>query len=231
MKAAVLDRLVAERAAKRPVALVTDLESGDQTLVYPTDVDGETSLSSDLIETARKALVDDRCITVETAGRRAFIQTHNPPLRLVIVGAVHIARPLIAMATLAGYAVTVIDPRRAWSSEQRFPDIKVMQDWPDEAMDALEPDQRTAIVALTHDPKLDDPALSTALRSPAFYVGALGSRRTHGKRRERLRSAGLADGEIDRIHGPIGLDIGALSPAEIALSIMAEITRVRRKGE
>jgi xanthine dehydrogenase accessory factor len=160
-----------------------------------------------------------------------FIHVHNPPLRLVIVGAVHIAQPLSRMAALSGYAVTVIDPRRAFASDERFADVAVSRDWPDEALAALAPDARTAVVMLTHDPKLDDPALEVALGSPAFYIGALGSKRTQAARAKRLADRGLGEAAIARIHGPIGLSIGALSPAEIAIAIMAEITQVRRRGE
>jgi xanthine dehydrogenase accessory factor len=154
----------------------------------------------------------------------------NPPLRLVVVGAVHIAQTLVPMAGLAGYDVTVVDPRRAFASDARFPGVDVRQDWPDEALEALEPDARTAVVTLTHDPKLDDPALDVALRSDAFYIGALGSKRTHAGRRERLTELGHDARALDRIHGPAGLAIGAVSPAEIALSVMAEMTQVLRQG-
>ena len=182
------------------------------------------------------ALLDDRSRALETAGGRVFIHVHNPPFRLIIVGAVHIAQPLARMALLAGYAVTVVDPRGAFATAERFAGVaesqgfSVSQEWPDAALTALDPDLRTAVVTLTHDPKLDDPALTVALRSDAFYIGSLGSRRTHGKRRERLAELGIGDAAFARIHGPIGLDIGALSPAEIAVSIMAEITKVRRRG-
>ncbi len=228
MKAEVLARLCADRAARRPVALLTNLKCGDNTLIYPSDKKEETSLQSDLFQAASAALRDDKSRTVETAGGAVFIHVHNPPMRLVIVGAVHIAQPLSRMAAIAGYAVTVVDPRRAFASDARFPHVDVSREWPDEALRALAPDARTAVVTLTHDPKLDDPALEVALRSPAFYVGALGSERTHAGRRRRLAAAGVGDDAIARIHGPVGLSIGALSPAEIALAIMAQITQVRR---
>ena len=230
MKAEVLAQLNADRADKRPVALVTALESGDQALVYSSNDNGLEDFSSDLIEAAQTALRDDRSRPIETGAGRYFIQVHNPPLRLFIVGAVHIAQPLARMAALAGYAVTVVDPRQAFASDERFPDVAVSRDWPDAALSELAPDTRTAVVTLTHDPKLDDPALAVALRSDAFYVGSLGSRRTHALRCERLTELGLDESRIARIHGPIGLDIGALSPAEIALAIMAQITHVRRRG-
>jgi xanthine dehydrogenase accessory factor len=152
----------------------------------------------------------------------------NPPLRLIIVGAVHIAQTLAPMAALAGYAVTIIDPRRAFATDARFPDVTLIGEWPDEFMATMTLDRRTAVVTLTHDPKLDDPALQTALKSDAFYIGALGSKRTHAARLGRLRSAGFGDGDCARIRGPVGLDIGALSPAEIAVSILAQITQVLR---
>ena len=230
MKADVLARLNADRADKRPVALVTGLESGEQILVYPRNNNALKGVSPDLIEAAQTALRDDRSRPIETDAGRYFIQVHSPPPRLFIVGAVHIAQPLARMAALAGYAVTVVDPRQAFASDARFPDVAVSRDWPDAALSELAPDTRTAVVTLTHDPKLDDPALAVALRSDAFYVGSLGSRRTHALRCERLVELGLDESQIARIHGPIGLDIGALSPAEIAVAVMAQITQVRRQG-
>ena len=231
MKARVLAELRADRAAKRPVALVTDLGSGEQRLVRLPDREDRGNSSSGLLDAARQALLEDRSRTFEAADGRYFIQAHNPPYRLIIVGAVHITQPLARMAALAGYAVTIVDPRGAFASEARFPGAVVTRDWPDAALGALAPDARTAVATLTHDPKLDDPALAVALRSPAFYVGSLGSKRTHAKRCERLRAMGLDEAEIARIHGPIGLAIGARSPAEIAVSILSEITQVRRRGD
>ena len=159
------------------------------------------------------------------------MQPFVPPLRLIVIGAVHVAQPLVQMATLAGYACVVVDPRAAFASEARFPGVERLGDWPDQAVAKLAPDRRTALVALTHDPKLDEPALAAALRSPAFYVGALGSKKTHAARLERLRALGVGDDALARIHAPVGLDIGARSPAEIAVSILAEITEcLRRPG-
>ena len=172
----------------------------------------------------------DKSGILEVEGRRLFVQCHTPPPRLMIVGAVHIAQALAPMASLAGYGVTVIDPRRAFATDSRFPGIDMRGDWPDEAMTALGPDRRTAVVTLTHDPKLDDPALQTALRSPAFYIGALGSKKTHAARQGRLARAGFSPEEIARVNGPVGLSIGALSPAEIAVSILAQITAIRRQA-
>ena len=161
-------------------------------------------------------------------GEARFVHPHNPPLRLIVVGAVHIAQALVPMAQTTGFAVTVVDPRRAWATADRFPGITLIQEWPDEAMVALAPDSRTAVVTLTHDPKLDDPALDVALKSDAFYIGALGSRRTHAKRVARLTELGHAEAAIARIHAPVGLNIGAVTAPEIALSILAEIVAARR---
>jgi xanthine dehydrogenase accessory factor len=231
MQRAVLERLIADRAAALPVAVVTALDNGEQVLV---DRDGSTlgegNLPDDLVREARQALATDRSGPLEHGGRTWFIHVHNPPLRLVVVGAVHITQALAEIATVAGYAVTVIDPRRAFAQAARFPSIEVSTRWPDDVLRELRPDARTAIVTLTHDPKIDDPALTEALNSEAFYVGALGSTRTHAKRLQRLRDKGFDERALGRIHGPVGLDIGALSPAEIAVSIIAEITQVRRGG-
>lgn len=159
-----------------------------------------------------------------------FVAIHNPPLRLIVVGAVHIAQPLVIMARLAGYDPVLIDPREAFGSAERFPGEKISHDWPDEALAAAGLDARTAVVTLTHDPKLDDPAIATALGSRVFYLGCLGSKRTHEKRITRLKTAGFGDDGIARIHAPVGLDIGAATPAEIAISILAEMTERLRKG-
>ena len=207
---ALLADLVAARAANRASALVLRPEGWARALLAPgTDPAADARLKSD-----RSGLEDD--------GR--FIAVYNPPLRLIIVGAVHIAQPLLTIARACGYAPVLIDPRSAFGSAARFPGEMILEDWPDEAMTALAPDARTAIVTLTHDPKLDDPALRMALGSPAFYIGALGSKKTHAKRLERLTAAGFAPDQIARIHAPVGLDIGARTPAEIAVSIIAEIT-------
>ena len=158
-----------------------------------------------------------------------FVAIHNPPLKLIVVGAVHITQPLLVMARLAGYDPVLVDPRAAFGSKARFPNEDIIDDWPDEALKAQGLDARTAVVTLSHDPKIDDPALTVALRSDAFYIGSLGSTRTHAKRVDRLKAAGFSDAEIARIHAPVGLDIGSKSPAEIALSIMAQITETLRK--
>ncbi len=228
MKRALLDRLVADRAAKRPAALVTDLADGSQAIVREGDVEGDLALDEAALAEVRLALRRDDSDILEAAGRRYFVQVHNPPPRLFLVGAVHIAQALAPMAALTGYGVSVIDPRRSFATDARFPGLALSHDWPDEAMAALGLDSRTAVVTLTHDPKLDDPALASALRSPAFYIGALGSKRTHAGRLARLAKDGFSPADLARIHGPVGLAIGALSPAEIAVSILAQITAVRR---
>ncbi|MDO8840235.1 MAG: XdhC family protein [Parvibaculum sp.] len=225
MDAAILAQLVKDRAAKRPVVLATRLTDGFGELLYPTEKQKENWL----IKASHEVLASDRATVITGPDGDWFLNPFNPPLRLVIVGAVHIAQPLARMAALAGYDVTVIDPRTAFASENRFPDIDLRHDWPDEAMAALAPDTRTAVVTLTHDPKLDDPALQAALKSPAFYIGALGSKKTHAARLARLNEAGFEDIDIARIHGPVGLSIGAKSPAEIAISIMAQITETLRQ--
>ncbi len=230
MRIATLHLLNEARAAKRHACLVRHLDSHEEALV----VDGEVLLGKvnpELLVEVEACLRDDRSRAVETAGGRAFLQIFNPPLRLAIVGAVHIAQMLAPLATIAGYAVTVIDPRGAFATEERFPGVALSHDWPDEGMEAFAPDRRSAIVVLTHDPKLDDPALDVALRSDAFYIAALGSKRNHARRVERLKELGHADQAIARIHGPAGLAIGAVSPAEIAISVMAEMTVALRRPQ
>ena len=198
MKRETLDALRAARRERHAVALVTELGSGVQRLAEA----GESRTG-----------VDDE----------TFTHVFRPTPRLIVVGAVHIAQKLVPLARLAEFAVDVVDPRTAFASPERFPDVGLSHDWPDKAVAALKPDSATALVSLTHDPKLDDPALIVALRSPAFYIGALGSRKNHAKRLERLKGEGFDDAALARLHGPVGLPIGALSPGEIAVSIMAEI--------
>jgi xanthine dehydrogenase accessory factor len=211
---AMLAELVEHRAARRPVAYVADLEGHG----------GRHLATEGFAERFRM----DRS-GVEEDGR-TFVAIHNPPLRLIVVGAVHIAQALLPMARIAGYDPVLIDPREAFGSEGRFPGERILHDWPDDAVAAVGLDTRTALVLLTHDPKLDDPALMRALRAPVFYIGALGSTRTHAKRVARLTEAGFSETEIARIHAPVGLHIGAAGPAEIAVAILAEMTRVLRKG-
>lgn len=228
MRATILERLLKDRAAKTPVVVVTDLASGAQALVYARDLAGELPLDPDALARIREALQADESGTIEHGGKRLFLHVQNPPLRLIIVGAVHIAQALAPMAALAGYNVAIVDPRRSFATDARFPDVTLIGEWPDETMAAMKLDRRTAVVTLTHDPKLDDPALQTALRSDAFYIGALGSKKTHAGRIGRLKAAGFGDADCERIHGPVGIDIGALSPAEIGVSILAQITAVLR---
>ncbi|HTW69457.1 MAG TPA: XdhC family protein [Acetobacteraceae bacterium] len=214
--------LDAARRDGRPIVLATRLPDGEQRLLP------DPASPAELNEAAASALRDDASGTVKIAGSDWFLHVYNPPLRLVVVGAVHIAQALVPFASHCGFAVTVVDPRRSFASDERFPDVTISTAWPDEAMDELRPDIRTAVVTLTHDPKLDDPALDRALKSPAFYIGALGSRRTHAARLKRLRELGHTDAEMARIKGPVGLNIEAVTAPEIALSIIAEIVAVRR---
>ena len=210
----VLEELVAARAQATPIAYVTDLQEGAPALaggaVYP-----------DRFRLDRSGVEPDG---------RTFVAIHNRPLRMIIVGAVHIAQPLVAMARACGYTPTLIDPRGAFGSEARFPGETILDDWPDEALAALKPDARTAVVTLTHDPKLDDPAIMAALRTDVFYLGCLGSTRTHAKRVARLEEAGFAPADIARIHAPVGMDIGGRQPAEIAVSVMAQVIATLRKA-
>jgi xanthine dehydrogenase accessory factor len=228
MKLATVERLLELKARKIPAALVTDLATGAQDLFtsgHPAPGFALSPASQGLLE---QAIHDDRSAELELDGRRCFVQTHNPTPRLIIVGAVHISQALAPMGALAGYEVTVVDPRRSFATTERFPGVVLNGDWPDEAMEALKPDLRSAVVTLTHDPKLDDPALTAALRSSAFYIGALGSKKTHAARLGRLQRAGFSEADLARIHGPAGLDIGAKSPAEIAVSVLAQLTAARR---
>ena len=228
MKPGFLTRLMAARAAKRPVALITRLSDGAQALIDAGVRQGDLELSAALNEELEKRLVSAQSGTLDQAGD-IFARIYAPAPRLLIVGAVHISQALAPMAAMAGYEVTIIDPRSAFASTERFPDVTVTDEWPDDAMARLAPDAQTAVVTLTHDPKLDDPALAAALASSAFYIGALGSRRTHEKRMARLKERNL-ENELGRIHAPIGLDLGGRLPTEIAVSILAQIIRVRYKG-
>jgi len=228
MRPDTLKSLLAAREAKRPVALVSNLESGAQSLVYRDAVEGSLDLDEAIVASARTALRDDKSGRADAYGTPLFVQVFNPPKRMIIVGAVHIAQPLVTLAQTSGYEVVIVDPRGAFATRDRFPGVTLSEDWPDEALETLRIDNRTAVVTLTHDPKLDDPALHVALRSEAFYIGSLGSRKTHGRRVERLTEDGYTEEEIARIHAPVGLSINAKSPAEIAISIMAQITQVLR---
>ena len=223
MKLDILHTLNAERDARRAVVVVTDVESGAQRIVKAGDAGRDP-----LAELIEKRLRMAKSGMEETAEGRVFLTVHVPSPRLVITGAVHISQALAPMAALAGFDVTIVDPRTAFASPERFPDVKVIAEWPDEALPPLNIDHYTAFVALTHDPKIDDPALLHALQRDCFYIGALGSKKTHGRRVERLKQAGIPDAAIARIHAPIGLSIGAVSPAEIAVSIIAEIVQSLR---
>ena len=218
-----LARLEEAKATRRPVALLTRLTDGAQSL-HPDD-----PAPVALTDPIARALDTDEPTTAEADGAPWFIHPHNPPPRMIVVGAVHVAQSLVPMAVAAGFAVTIVDPRRAFATEDRFGTAATLvTEWPDDAMAALKPDARTAVVTLTHDPKLDDPALDAALRSDAFYVGALGSRRTHAKRVDRLKELGHDAAAIARIAAPVGLDIGARTAPEIALSVVAEVVGARR---
>ncbi|MDP5348702.1 MAG: XdhC family protein, partial [Paracoccaceae bacterium] len=208
-----LAALVAARAARRAVAYVADLDSGARHLT--------TDGYSERFRMDRSGFEDEG---------RVFVAVHNPPLRMIVVGAVHIAQALVPMARIVGYDPVIVDPRDAFGSQARFPGETILNDWPDDAIATLGLDARTALVLLTHDPKLDDPAIEAAMASDVFYIGALGSKRTHAARVERLAAKGVAPDRIALIHGPVGLDIGAAGPAEIALSILAECTQVLRRG-
>jgi xanthine dehydrogenase accessory factor len=227
VKLDILHTLNAERAARRAVAVVTDVATGEQRLVKAADVAKDPL--KDVIE---KHILMAKSGMEETAQGRVFLTVHVPSPQLVITGAVHISQVLGPIAKLLDYDVTIVDPRTAFASPERFPDVKVVAEWPDVALPPLNVDHYTAFVAVTHDPKIDDPALIHAIERGCFYIGALGSRKTHAKRLERLKEAGVRDADLLRIHAPIGLNIGAVSPAEIAVSIMAEITqRLRMKSE
>jgi xanthine dehydrogenase accessory factor len=216
-----LEQLLAARANRQAVALITDLASGAQRIVPRGD-----AANDPLAEELDEAFRFDQSGSHEGQ----FINIHNPPLRLVIIGAVHIAQSVIPIAQQLGYDVTVIDPRGAFATGARFPGIQLHAEWPDEVIPRIGLDPRTALIALTHDPKIDDPSLDLALRSEAFYIGALGSKKTQGSRAQRLKDAGFPDEQLARIHGPIGLNIGAKGAPEIAVSIMAEMTRALRLG-
>ncbi len=224
------ETLAAIRAAiagKRPVVLVTHLGSGQSRLVDPAG-DG-AGLPPPLFAAARAAAAADRSEKHEGPEETWFLRPFNPPVRVVIVGAVHIAQPLARMVLLAGFDVLVVDPRRSFATEERFRGVPLSSEWPDEALARTGIDVRTALVTMTHDPKIDDPALAAALRSPAFYVGALGSKKTQAARRERLRGMGLSEAELARIHGPVGLPLGAATPSEIAVAILAEVVAALRQ--
>jgi xanthine dehydrogenase accessory factor len=226
VKLTILQSVLDHIEAKSPVVLATHLESGEQSVLER----GEGKSERERMQ-VEQALQRDACITLDAGSKAAiFYQPFNPPLRMIVVGAVHIAQPLSAMASMAGYEVIVVDPRESFATADRFPGVTLNLGWPDEALRSLRLDARCAVVTLTHDPKLDDPALITALRSDAFYIGSLGSRKTHAARRRRLGNAGISDLELQRVNGPVGLPIGAHSPSEIAVSVLAQVTQTLRKS-
>jgi xanthine dehydrogenase accessory factor len=231
MKSRYIDAVIAANAEGHTVALATELKSGAQLFFDGEQVDGDLELDEVSLGAVREALRVDRNISLDTAAGRVFVQVFSPPRRCFVVGAVHIAQPLVPMLIATDYKPIVIDPRGAWATEARFPGVELCTEWPDEAFERLKPDRASAIVTLTHDPKIDDPALVAALRSAAFYIGALGSKRNHARRLERLAAEhGFGENELARIHGPIGLNIGGVSQAEVAVSIIAEMTQVLRRG-
>jgi xanthine dehydrogenase accessory factor len=225
MRLDVIATLNAERTARRAVIVVTELENDGQRLVREGEISSDpfaANLSAQL-RLGKSGLV-------EIEGRRYFIDVHRPSPRMIVTGAVHISQALAPMARILGYDVTIIDPRTAFATAARFPDIPLLTEWPDQALPKLSLDHWTAFVALTHDPKIDDPALEAALKAECFYIGALGSKKTHARRIERLRALGIGSDALARIHAPIGLNIGAASPPEIAIAILAEITLQLRRG-
>ncbi|MCC7484923.1 MAG: XdhC family protein [Burkholderiales bacterium] len=229
MKRAVFERLRAATGAGASTATVTRLADGEQCLYDGERWEGGLQLTADERAAVKRMLVADRSGMLPGAGE-LFVRSYARPPRLIVVGAAHISQFLAPMASLAGFEVIVVDPRRAFAAAERFPGVTLIDAWPEEAFDQVKPDATSAVVTLTHDPKIDDPALIAALRSPAFYVGALGSRRTHAKRVERLKEAGLAAAAA-RIHAPVGLDLGGRAPREIAVSILAEVIQVRYRTD
>jgi xanthine dehydrogenase accessory factor len=219
MRLDILHALNTERAARRAAIVVTDVATGDQRFVAAADVAADP-----LREVLEAHLRSGKSGMEETAQGRVFLTVHVPSARLIVTGAVHISQALAPVAQLLGYDVTIVDPRTAFASPERFPDVKVIAEWPDVALPPLGVDRYTAFVALTHDPKIDDPALAHALSRDCFYIGALGSKKTHARRLDRLKAGGISEAALARIHAPIGLPIGAVSPPEIAVAIMAEIT-------
>jgi xanthine dehydrogenase accessory factor len=225
VKLDILKTLNEERAARRSVIVVTNQQSGEQRLVKAADIQNDP-----LKDMLAKRLRMAKSGIEETPEGKVFLTVHVPSPKLVITGAVHISQALAPMGQLLGYDVTIVDPRTAFASIERFPDVKVIAEWPDVALPPIGIDKYTAFVALTHDPKIDDPGLDIALKSDCFYIGALGSRKTHARRVERLKAErGFTDNDIGRIHSPIGLDIGAVSPSEIAVAIIGEITQALRE--
>lgn len=220
----VLSDMNVERAARRACVLVTEMPGGEQRLVKAANLAADPL--ADILEASLRS---GKSGMVEHESRSYFLTVQVPPARILVIGAVHITQALVPMARLAGFDMTIIDPRTAFATPERFPDVALMADWPQNVIPSLGLDRYTAIACFTHDPKIDDPALEAALSADCFYVGALGSRKTHGKRVDRLKEKGFSDEQIARIRAPIGVDIGAVSPAEIAVSVLAEIVLALRK--
>jgi xanthine dehydrogenase accessory factor len=226
MDLALLKELNAERAARRAAILVTDTADGASQLVREGD-----EISGELGEAVQRAFRSGKSGLTEVDGLELFLNVHVPPPRLVVIGAVHISQALAPMARIAGFDMAVIDPRTAFATEERFADVALHAEWPEDVLKNNPLDAYTALAALTHDPKIDDYPLAAALKAGCFYVGALGSRKTHAKRLERLKEGGLSDADLERIHAPIGLDIAAASPAEIAVATLAQIIEALRKRD
>lgn len=229
MKRDILADMNVERAARRACVLITDVSSGDQYFVRAGDMAAPASEIQPFMGLLTASFGNGKSSLHQVAGRDYFFTVHVPPPRIIVIGAVHISQALEPMARMVGFDTIIIDPRMAFATTERFPGMNLVPEWPHEAIPRVGLDHYTAFVALTHDPKVDDPGLTLALQSNCFYIGALGSRKTHGRRVERLTSAGFTAPDIQRIHAPIGLNIGALSPAEIALSILAEIVGAYRQ--
>jgi len=224
MRLDLLKTLNEERAARRATILVTNTQSGEQRLVKGADIAGDA-----LAEHLDAALRMGKSRSIEVDGQNYFLTVQAPPARIICIGAVHISQALAPMARLADFDLTIIDPRTAFATPERFPDVRLLAEWPQDVLPDLRLDRYTGVCLLTHDPKIDDPALIAALRAECFYIGALGSRKTHAKRVERMMAEGFAEGDLKRIHAPIGLDIGSVSPAEIAVSVIGEIIAALRK--
>ena len=228
MKDETLSLILSEKNNRNTIIVATEINSGEQIIINEKN---DTDINNKILIAAKNNIIQGKSEILEIESNKWFLNITLPPLRLITVGAVHIAQPLAEIATISGYEVIIIDPRAAFANNQRFPDIKIINEWPEVALNELGIDNRTAVVTLTHDPKLDDSALNAALKSKAFYIGSLGSKKTHKARVQRLKIANFSENEINRIHGPIGLAIGAKSPQEIAISIISEIITIRNKFE
>ena len=231
MKLDLLAALNAEKAARRACVLMTDTDSGEARLIRASELAQAPLTGSALGMAVAGAVAKGRSGMVEVEGKALFLTVHVPPVKLVVTGAVHISQALAPMAREVGFDMTIVDPRTAFATAERFPGVTVLAEWPDAALPRVGVDAYTAFLALTHDPKIDDPGLDAALNAGCFYIGALGSRKTHAGRVARLQARGFSDTAIDRIHAPIGLDIGAISPAEIAVSILGEIIHALRQPD